>query len=124
MKKILLGASCLLLTQPLLAEEEITYGWSGTASAGITITTGNTETQNIAADAYIQNEQVKWRHNYFANILQTEEDDNKTGDRFMVGYKADYKLSDVSYIWGEGRYEEDKFSSYDNQMIASTGYGR
>ena len=64
------------------------------------------------------------RHNYFANYLQSENDNVTSADRFLVGYKLDWKLTDYSYVWGEIRYEQDDFSSYDNQMTGSTGYGR
>lgn len=123
MKKIILPLALCCITNTALAED-VEYGYSGTASAGLTITTGNTETTNLILDAAIKNETERARHNYFANLLQTENDDVTTGERFLLGYKYDYKLSDVSYIWVEGRYEQDQFSSYDNQIIGSTGYGR
>lgn len=123
MKKILLPLALCCITSVAVAED-VEYGYSGSASAGLTMTSGNTDTTNAVLDAYIKNETEQARHNYFANLLQTEESGNTTGDRFLIGYKYDYKLTDVSYIWVEGRYEQDKFSSYDNQLIGSTGYGR
>jgi len=104
--------------------EEVEYGTSGSASFGLTITSGNTDTQNINLDAYIKNDQEFYRHNYFANYLQSETDDVTTADRFLVGYKLDKKISPVSYIWGEIRYEQDDFSTFDSQITGSTGYGR
>ncbi len=123
MKKILLPLALCCVTSVAIAED-VEYGWSGSASAGLTMTSGNTDTTNAVLDAYIKNETERARHNYFANLLNAEDTGTKTGDRFLAGYKYDYKLSDVSYIWVEGRYEQDKFSSYENQLIGSTGYGR
>lgn len=124
MKKILLSLAVCCLTTTAVIAEDVVYGMSGSASAGLNITTGNTETTNLVLDAYITDETEQARHNYFANILQSETLDVTTAERFMVGYKYDYKLTDVSYIWAEGRYEQDDFSSYENQLIGSTGYGR
>ncbi len=123
MKKILLPLVAICMTNVAIAEE-VEYGTSGSASFGLTITSGNTDTQNINLDAYIKNEQELYRHNYFANFLQSETSDVTTADRFLVGYKLDRKISPVSYIWGEIRYEQDNFSSFDSQITGSTGYGR
>lgn len=123
MKKILLPLALCCVTSVAIAED-VEYGWSGSASAGLTMTSGNTDTTNAVLDAYIKNETERARHNYFANLLNAEDTGTKTADRFLAGYKYDYKLTDVSYIWVEGRYEQDKFSTYDNQLVGSTGYGR
>jgi len=124
MKKIILPLAAIFMANIAIAEEEVEYGYSGSASAGITSTSGNTDTQNINLDAYIKNEQELYRHNYFANYLAAETDGESSADRFLVGYKLDRKLSDVSYIWGEVRYEQDDFATYENQLTGSVGYGR
>lgn len=123
MKKILLPLVAVCMTNVAIAEE-VEYGYSGSASAGLTMTSGNTDTQNLNLDAYIKNDQENFRHNYFANYLSAENDGDATADRFQIGYKLDRKLSDVSYLWGELRYEQDDFNSYENQMTGSVGYGR
>lgn len=123
MKKILLPLAAICMMNVAVAEEE-EYGYSGSASFGASFSSGNSDTQNINLDAFIQNNTEQFRHNYFANYLQSENDNVTSADRFLVGYKLDWKLTDYSYVWGEIRYEQDDFSSYDNQITGSTGYGR
>ena len=47
----------------------------------------------------------------------------KSADRYMAGWQSDYKLSARSFWFGALRYENDKFSGFDYQTSASTGYG-
>lgn len=127
MKKItltLFSLVALLTTSVLFAEDKTEFGWSGAAALGAIITSGNSDTRNINLDAKAKNENAQWRHNYFASALKTKSDGDKTADRFALGYKADYKLTSYSYLWGEVRYEEDDFSGFDSQLTGSVGYGR
>ena len=124
MKKIVIAIAVTVLPTILFAAEEPVYGWSGSAGLGAVITSGNSDTQNINADVKVKNENEQWRHNFFASALKSENDSNTTADRFALGYKADYKLTSYSYVWGEIRYEEDEFSGFDSQLTGSVGYGR
>ncbi len=127
MKKIsltLLAVFTLLTTFTLVAEEKIQYGWTGAAGLGVLLTSGNSDTKNININGKAKFEDAQWRHNFFAKALKTKNDGTKTTDRMALGYKADYKLTSFSYLWGEIRYEEDDFSGFDNQLTGSVGYGR
>ncbi len=124
MKKTLIAVAITTASCAAVAADEPVYGWSGNAAVGAIITAGNSDTQNIHADVKVRNENEQWRHNFFALALKAESTNLTTADRFALGYKADYKLTSYSYIWGEFRYDEDKFSGFDNQLTGSTGYGR
>ncbi len=127
MKRItitLMSVIALITTSIVAAEEKIQYGWSGAAALGAIITSGNSDTQNIHLEGKAKNENAQWRHNFFAAVLKAKNNGSKTADRMTIGYKADYKLTSYSYLWGEIRYEEDDFSGFDMQLTGSVGYGR
>ena len=46
-----------------------------------------------------------------------------TANRYEAGGSVGYKLDERSYVVGALRYENDDFSPFDYQWIASVGYG-
>ncbi len=98
-------------------------GWSGSIAVGAVVSTGNTETTNLSGDATAKLDGQQWRHKLEASALMAENDSTKTAERYLLGYKADYKLSPKSYLFGALRAEFDKFSGYDQQLSATAGYG-
>ncbi len=99
------------------------YGWSGSVGLGAVVTSGNSDTSNLSADATAKLDQEKWRHKFEAAALLAENDGNKTAERYLLGYKVDYKLDTRSYLFTALRAEFDKFSGFDEQLSATVGYG-
>ncbi|HFC53257.1 MAG TPA: DUF481 domain-containing protein [Gammaproteobacteria bacterium] len=98
-------------------------GWSGSVGLGAVVTSGNTETTNLSGDAVAKLDQENWRHKFEAAALLTEDKGTKTAERYMAGYKVDYKLDARSYLFTALRAEFDKFSGFDEQLSATAGYG-
>src|SRR5690606_34511491 len=46
-----------------------------------------------------------------------------SANRYEVGASSAYKFGPRDYVVGTGRYENDDFSPYDCQAVASVGYG-
>jgi len=109
------------------AEEaaEATGGtWSGSAELGGTVTTGNSETENLNGKAEAVYERDRWRHTTKAEALYSSDAGVDTAERYVASYKADYKRSERSYIFGALRGEVDEFSGYEYRVSESVGYGR
>jgi len=119
-KKFLVGFAILLCIQIVVAEET---PWKGEGELGITQTTGNTENQNVIAKLELTHEQDSWKHKAKLEALRTEDEEKLTAERYEFKWKTDYKLSELSYVFGKLRYEEDKFTGYNYQASLSTGYG-
>ena len=98
-------------------------GWSGSVGLGAVVASGNTETSNLRGDATALLDQKKWRHKFEAAALLAEDSSNKTAERYLLGYKFDYKLDARSYLFTALRAEFDKFSGFDEQLSATVGYG-
>ena len=98
-------------------------GWSGSVGLGAVVTSGNTEATNLSGDAVAKLTRENWRHKFEAAALLAEDSGGKTAERYLLGYKVDYKLDTRSYLFTALRAEFDKFSGFDEQLSATAGYG-
>ncbi len=99
------------------------HGWSGSVGLGAVVTSGNSDTSNLSADATAKLDRKTWRHKFEAAAMLAENNGDKTAERYLLGYKVDYKLDTRSYLFTALRAEFDKFSGYDEQLSATVGYG-
>lgn len=113
-----------MLLMPGIAFSAANAIWKGEAELGLLITKGNTETDNINARATVTNDREKWRHTGHIAVLKSTDNDMTTAEKYLVSGKSDYKISDVSYIFGILAYEVEKFSGFDNRSSENIGYGR
>jgi putative salt-induced outer membrane protein len=121
------AVALLLLAAPLAAQdaaEEEDKGWTGKGELGFVSTTGNTDTTTLKFGLEFVREMEKWRHRFAAHALNAEDTGTTTAERYGLEWQSDYKLSDVSWVFGSFRYESDQFSAYDNQQTFTAGYGR
>ena len=56
--------------------------------------------------------------------LNNEDNNTTTAERYLISGKSDYRLSDISYLFGTVDYEDDRFSGYDYRATEVVGYGR
>lgn len=102
----------------------------GEAELGYVMTNGNTKTESLTAKAKGTKEYDVWRHKVAAEALNASSRDNTTGEnnrtaeRYLAMYTADYKLSERGYVFGQINYEDDRFSGYDYRAAELLGYGR
>jgi putative salt-induced outer membrane protein len=108
----------------LLCSSSALAGWKGEAEAGFTSTRGNTETTNIYANVEAQNELAKWRHNARANALYNAQDNSTDAERYIAYWESDRKLSERTWIFGAARYQNDRFSSIEQQFSITGGWGK
>jgi len=129
-KSINLVAVALLGSMNAYAADEAKSPWTSSAELGYVTTSGNTNTSSLNAKFDIAYEVEKWKHTGHAETLQSDSRnettglDEKTADKSLVTYQADYKFSELDYALGLLSYEEDKFSGFEYQAKAVLGYGR
>jgi putative salt-induced outer membrane protein len=97
--------------------------WKFKGELGLVIARGNTETETINAKTDATTENDTWKHLLGFSLLQSTSSNVKTADRYELHGQSDYKLSEKSYALGSLRYEDDEFSPYSYQAVASLGYG-
>ncbi len=98
--------------------------WSGKAGLGYLATSGNSETTNVSASAAVNYDLERWHHEAFAGAIGAESDGTSTAEAYRLGYKAKYDFTKFDYIFGRIAWDKDKFSSYDQQISETIGYGR
>ncbi|MEL7488633.1 MAG: DUF481 domain-containing protein, partial [Pseudomonadota bacterium] len=97
--------------------------WTGTASAGATLATGNSE--NVAAgfgfDA--KREAGNLVHAIKGGYDIASASGVRTQKRWFASYQLDAQLSERTYAYGRFSYEEDEFSGFDYRLFGGAGVG-
>lgn len=97
--------------------------WQPSAEAGLVATSGNSDTLNVNGRFALAGKDESWIHDYYALALRNETDNETTANRYEFGGRSGWKFGERSYVFGALRYENDDFSTFDYQTIASIGYG-
>jgi putative salt-induced outer membrane protein len=97
--------------------------WQPSAEAGVVATSGNSDTLNVNGRFALAGKDESWIHDYYALALRNETDSETTANRYEFGGRSGWKFGERSYMFGALRYENDDFSTFDYQTIASIGYG-
>lgn len=124
MRVSILAASGALLV-PLFGISPAHADWTGEGEAGLVIASGNTETETANAKLQFASEIDKWKHEFGGSALYaSSEPDGTTAQRWEAFEQSDYNFSPRTFWFGAFRYEDDEFSGFESQAIASTGIGR
>ncbi|MCF7954944.1 MAG: DUF481 domain-containing protein [Phycisphaerae bacterium] len=121
-----LAISDLELINPPLPEVP---RWKGNASVGLTYTSGNTNNETVAFSAGLAKETDKDRITFGADLykkeVETPASSKKvtTEDWSKLRGKYDYFYTEKMYVFGEGRYEQDKIALLNRRVIAGGGFG-
>jgi len=110
-----------ILLSPLAVAES--KDWSGEAELGVLKTTGNTEETNTNGRLGLVHEVVEWRNIGDFRSVYSEAEDETTAERYRADLETNYKFDENQYWFLRGGYEDDRFSGYDFQSSATTGYG-
>lgn len=137
--KIMLIPLALLAALPLSAFADGDGSWSGSGEAGFAAARGNAKSENLNAKLQFKKEDDQWKDTFYLTALRskgevktqtvvgnqvvTTSNYDLTSNRIETGASMGYKLDERSYIVGALRYENDDFSPFDYQWIASIGYG-
>lgn len=136
--KLLSAAICCM---PLIAAAEeatapkVKSPYTASAELGMLFKTGDTKSADVKAGFDFTHEAAAWKSTLNLGLLvkKSEEEDENGKDSFetsdqkwtVVG-QTNYTIDKASpnYIYGNASYEDDRFSSFDNQSSISAGWGR
>jgi len=119
---VALMSTCAITTS-VAAEESNKANWSGTGQLGFSMTSGNSDTENLTAGLKLSRESEKWVNNWSLDLLRASSDDVDTAERFTINTRNGYKLDDNDYIHNSTRYDNDNFSGFDYTITSSLGWG-
>ncbi|MEO0881785.1 MAG: DUF481 domain-containing protein [Pseudomonadota bacterium] len=125
MKPQLLAAIALALATPSFAqeEEEENKGWTGEGSLGAGITTGNTDTVDLAVGLKGTKETELWKYTAEAGYDFGEVEGDTSRNRWFVAGQVDRTFSERFYGFSRITYEQDDFSGFDTRLFAGVGAG-
>jgi putative salt-induced outer membrane protein len=134
-----LFAVALVATLPMAAFADDDGSWSGAGELGFAAARGNARSENLNAKFSLKKEDDTWKDNFYLNAYRSKGEVNSTtvengqtvnlssynltSNRVETGASVGYKLDERSYIVGALRYENDDFSPFNYQSVASIGYG-
>lgn len=98
--------------------------WSLDVEFGYVSTTGNTDTTNTKGKIDLGWETAKWKNRTVFESLNSEEDGQRTAEKYLLSNKSDYKLLDKDYLFAFESYEKDRFSGFEYQATIALGYGK
>jgi len=106
-----------------LAQAQDAEDWKGEAELGVLVTSGNTEETNANGRLALTHEIEKWRNNGELSSKYSEAEGETTTEEYKASAETDYKFAERQYWFLRGAYEDDRFSGYDFESSATTGYG-
>ncbi len=103
--------------------------WTGMASAGVNISTGNTRSENFSVSTELERRGEDDRITLGGDYARGKQEDAATGtmrkteDWWRARGKYDYFITDRLYAYGSGRYRTDDVAGLDYRLTAGGGGG-
>ena len=129
-----LSGLLLCVVTPLVAAQDPPPPppWAGEASAGVIITSGNSETSTLngKGELVFNSESALWRNTANATAIRSEQTDaatgveTKTAERYLVGNKTDFNFTDRDYAFLALEFEKDLVGPIRERTSETAGYGR
>lgn len=127
LSKLAIVASFILAAPAMAHDVEEDTGpegpWSGKVRLGYLGTSGNTETTNMSGAFDVEYALEKWKHSFSAAAIRATEDNDATAEAYTAGWKSEWTMSDVNFLFGRLDWRKDRFSGYDEQFSQTVGYG-
>ena len=98
--------------------------WSGKVAAGYLASSGNTDTTAFTFDSEINYDVNKWHNNLIGRAILQSADNDATAEAYKLAYNLKYDLTERTYLFGLLDYNNNRFSSFDQQMFEVVGVGR
>jgi putative salt-induced outer membrane protein YdiY len=100
-----------------------TPGWHGGAGLGLAITGGNSDTQNYSLDFLVTYDPQKRNVVKIDGLyLRAKADGADTANKAALGLRDEYGLG-RAFLFGEGRYQRDRFKQLDYLITPIVGAG-
>ena len=91
---------------------------------GLNSVSGNSNGQSVSGSLWLDYEKQEWTHKARFQGYNAEFDDKVTANSIQIDAESFHDISERSYKFGSGRYQNDKLSGYDYQGAISFGFGR
>ncbi|MCG7198678.1 DUF481 domain-containing protein [Marinobacter pelagius] len=116
------AVTSLLALAPFVQAQDAA-DWKGEAELGVLVTSGNSEETNANGRLALTHEIEKWRNSGELSSKYSKAEGETTAEEYKASAQTDYKFAERQYWFLRGSYEDDRFSGYDFESTATTGYG-
>jgi putative salt-induced outer membrane protein len=97
--------------------------WTGKGNVGASFATGNSENQSASAALEVKDTVNQWTHTLGLAGNYGNDGSVTIAQRWELRVQTQYDFTRKAYWFGAGRYEDDRFSSYDFQASLAGGLG-
>ncbi len=103
--------------------------WTGEGELGYVLISGNTESESLNSALKFEKIQDKWKHTAKLSAIRAEAVDETSNEKELssrsssAGWRSQHSLSDRAYTFGDFRYFDDEFDSFEETYTASIGFG-
>lgn len=97
--------------------------WQGKGELGIVDASGNTQTRTLDGKLDLNDTWDAWKQDFNFSALKASSGGTSTAERYIGASQTNYALTDHSFWFGGLSYTDDKFSGFQYQANATTGYG-
>lgn len=115
--------SSIIVLASLPISSSFAETWSGEGSAGLILTSGNSDTEVLNAGLKLGKKSGDFEHTFLFTANTAEDDGDKSAESYLGAYNLKYNLNDKSFVFGEARYLDDKFDSFEGITTIGAGYG-
>ena len=124
-KAIFCSCTCICLSLfASAAGAQDSTPWSGKVALGYLASSGNTDTTALNFNGDVNYEVGKWHHLLLGRAIVKTDSNESTAESYKAAYEIKYDLSARTYLFGLLDYNNDRFSSYDQQIFEVGGVGR
>lgn len=97
--------------------------WAGRAELGLNGQSGNKERFDVRASIDVNRKVELWRLNLYLKGQYAETNSERSANEIMGGTRAEWELSERTYVFGKVDLEHDEFEDLEVRATATTGFG-
>lgn len=130
----LFGSAALVLALPYSALASPFYAppppgedadaFSADIEFGFTRLSGNTDSRTLLSKGRLTWLTGNWTHSLRGEVRHVARDGDTSAEQYLGAWRERYDLDGDHYLFGFARWEKDRFSGYNQQVMTTAGYGR
>ena len=106
-----------------LAAAKLWENWKGEGQIGGSLSTGNTKSAGLSAGLALARKGIDWTHRLRLQADYQRTNGRTSIDRYLGEFEPQDRLGDRGFVYGLGRWEQDRILGYDSRWNLSGGLG-
>lgn len=111
------------VTTPSITIIEEDQDWQGMGEFGFINVGGNANSKVLNTSMKLSKEEGNWKHDGLLASIVAESNGVDSAESYLGSYNGQYQLSLRDYVFGDARYLDDKFDSFEEIYTVGGGYG-